>query len=38
MGQEDATLLKIMAGIEEPDEGKVIKASDLMIQLFATES
>lgn len=30
-GTGKSTLLKIMAGIEEPDEGKVIKASNLMI-------
>ena len=37
-GTGKSTLLKIIAGIEGPDEGRVIKANHCMVRFFATES
>ena len=37
-GTGKSTLLKIIAGLEEPDEGSVIKANHCMVRFFAPKS
>lgn len=37
-GTGKSTLLKIAAGIEEPDEGQVIRANHIVVRLSAAKS